>query len=67
MHYGRSVLLANHGAVGIGRTMREAFNACELVEKTARIYLLALASGKVNLVPDEGIEAGKAFFAMTQT
>ena len=62
-----AVLLANHGAVGIGRTMREAFNACELVEKTARIYLLALASGKVNLIPDEGIEAGKAFFAMNQT
>lgn len=60
-----AVLLANHGAIGVGRTMREAFDICELVEKTARIYLLALAAGKVNLVPEEGIEWGRAFFNMT--
>lgn len=60
-----AALLANHGAIGVGRTMREAFEICELVEKTARIYLLALAAGKVNLVPEEGIEWGRAFFNMT--
>ena len=38
----KAVLLANHGAVGIGRTMREAFTACELLEKTAKIYFYAL-------------------------
>jgi L-fuculose-phosphate aldolase len=42
-----AVLLANHGAVSVGRDMLTAFRAAELVEKTARIYLLALAAGKV--------------------
>lgn len=46
-----AVLMANHGAVGIGQTMRDAFTACELIEKTARVYLLALATGKVNRLP----------------
>jgi L-fuculose-phosphate aldolase len=46
-----AVLLANHGAVGTGRTMRDAFTAGELIEKTARVYLLALATGKVNRLP----------------
>ncbi len=46
-----AVLLANHGAVGVGKTMRDAFIACELLEKTARVYLLALSAGKVNQLP----------------
>jgi L-fuculose-phosphate aldolase len=48
-----AVLLANHGAVGTGGTMRDAFTACELIEKTARVYLLALSAGKVNLLPEK--------------
>lgn len=46
-----AVLLANHGAVGAGGIMRDAFTACELIEKTARVYLLALAAGRVNQLP----------------
>jgi L-fuculose-phosphate aldolase len=57
---GNAVILQNHGAVGTGRTMREAFTACELIEKTARIYLLALSVGKVNRLPDNAVEALKA-------
>jgi L-fuculose-phosphate aldolase len=62
-----AVLLPNHGAIGIGRTMREAFTVCELLEKTAKIYLCALALGKVNPLPAEAIEVGKAFFALLQS
>ncbi|MDD5339187.1 MAG: class II aldolase/adducin family protein [Dehalococcoidales bacterium] len=47
-----AALLENHGAVGVGLTMRDAFNACELVEKTAEVYLLALGAGKVNELPE---------------
>jgi len=61
-----AVLLPNHGAVGIGRTMSDAFTACELIEKTARIYLLALSTGKVNLLPDEEFEAEKAIYDRLQ-
>jgi len=59
-----AVLLANHGVVGVGRTMRDALTACELVEKTAKVYISALALGKVNLLPAEVIEAEQAFFRM---
>jgi L-ribulose-5-phosphate 4-epimerase len=56
------VLLAHHGALGIGRTMRDAFTACEIIEKTARIYLLALGVGKVRRLPADGIKAMKAIY-----
>lgn len=60
------VLLPNHGAVAVGRSMREAFTASELVEKTSRVYLLALATGKARPLPAEAVETEKAFFAMLQ-
>lgn len=62
-----AVLLPNHGALGVGRTMRDAFVTCELLEKTAKIYLLALAVGRVNPLPTEAVEVEKAFFAMLQS
>lgn len=59
-----AALLPNHGVLAVGRDMREAFTACELVEKTAKIYVMASALGKVNILPAEALEAEKAFFAM---
>jgi L-fuculose-phosphate aldolase len=61
-----AVLLANHGAVGIGPTMREAFTACELIEKTAKVYLLALAVGKVNQLPKKAREVLKTLYHKQQ-
>ncbi len=57
-----AVLMANHGALSVGRNMREAFTICELLEKTARIYISALGLGKVNLLPADMAEVEKAFF-----
>jgi L-fuculose-phosphate aldolase len=57
-----AVLLANHGAVGMGKTMRDAFTACELIEKTARVYLLALTAGKVNDLPKKARKMQQEFF-----
>jgi L-ribulose-5-phosphate 4-epimerase len=62
-----AVLLPNHGAVGTGRTVRDAFTASELIEKTAKIYWLALATGKVNLLPPEALEAEKALYNRLQS
>jgi len=62
-----AVLLANHGAVGTGRTMRDAFTACELIEKTARVYFLALSAGKVNQLPEKAIAIQKELYAKLQT
>lgn len=62
-----AVLLPNHGAVAAGRTMRDAFNAAELMEKTAKIYLLALMAGKVNLVPPEALKYYRYYFQKQQS
>lgn len=61
-----AVLLPNHGVIGTGRTVRHAFTACELVEKTARIFLLALSTGTVNHLPAAAIAAGKALYDRLQ-
>jgi L-ribulose-5-phosphate 4-epimerase len=61
-----AVLIPNHGAVGTGRTMRDAFTACELMEKTAHIYLLALGAGKVNQLPGAVIKLEKAAYDKLQ-
>ncbi len=34
-----SALMANHGAVCIGRSLDEAFTACQILEKTAKIFI----------------------------
>ena len=57
-----AVILANHGAVTVGRDMREAFTNCEMLEKTARIYIYALGVGKINPVPADALEMEKAYF-----
>lgn len=62
-----AVLLPNHGAIGVGRSLREAFNVCELIEKTAKTYYLALSLGKVHPMPDDALQAAKAFFNMLQS
>lgn len=59
-----AVILANHGVVGVGKDLREAFTVCELVEKSAQVFYLSLTMGKVNLLPEEAIQTGRAFFNM---
>jgi L-fuculose-phosphate aldolase len=58
-----AVLMANHGALSVGSDMREAFDACELLEKAAMTYIWATVLGKVNPLPAEAAEVEKAFFA----
>ena len=57
-----AVILANHGTVTVGRDMREAFVNCEMLEKTARIYIYALGAGKIKPVPADAFEMEKAYF-----
>lgn len=40
-----AVLLANHGAIGMGRSLEEAFLVCRILEKSARVYLLSTQIG----------------------
>lgn len=57
-----AALLPNHGAVAVGRTMREALTVSALLEKTARVFCLALSLGEVHPLPDEALRAGLAHF-----
>lgn len=41
----QSVLLANHGMLGCGANLKEAMTMCELVEKTAHIFIAAQSLG----------------------
>jgi L-fuculose-phosphate aldolase len=57
-----AVVLANHGTLTVGRNLREALNNCELLEKTARVYVLAMGLGALTLMPADMAEVEKAFF-----
>ena len=58
-----AVLLANHGAVCVGKDLREAFTNCEMLEKTAKIYICVLSIGRPNPIPAESLEAMSAYFS----
>ena len=61
---GRSAaLLPNHGAVALGRDMREAVTAAEILEKTAQSYLLALGAGNANPLPAATLRMCLAVYA----
>ena len=62
----RAVLLQNHGAIAIGRTLTDAFMASELIEKTAKVFILARYAGKVNQLPPEIIAATEALYRRSQ-
>lgn len=58
-----AVLLANHGALAVGRDLAEAFDHCQLLEKTAKIYALARLVGEVRALSPRALEAGRTAFA----
>ncbi len=54
-------LIQNHGALTLGPTLDQAWMNVEFLEKTAKVYQGALATGnKVNQIPDDIIELMKA-------
>lgn len=51
-----AVLLANHGVAGGGRSVREAMLACQMVEKSAQINLMARSLGQPFELDREDVE-----------
>ena len=51
----RACLLAHHGVVAAGASLRAALALAELVEELARLYLLCLPAGEPPTLPDEEI------------
>lgn len=50
-----AVLLANHGLVGVGNTLEEAFKVCQVVEKSAQIYIMSRLLGEPVVLSQEDI------------
>lgn len=51
---GSAVLLANHGLVGVGKTLRGALRVCYITEETAQVAYIAAKLGTVyELTPGE--------------
>ncbi|WP_438447981.1 class II aldolase/adducin family protein [Gorillibacterium sp. sgz5001074] len=51
-----TLLLGNHGLVTVGRNLREAYYRTEVVEESARIYLLAKAAGTPKVLTEQELE-----------
>lgn len=54
-------LLANHGALTVGRDLREALCCCQYLEKLAQAFLLATAAGGPRRLPEAMIEATRVY------
>jgi L-fuculose-phosphate aldolase len=54
-------LIANHGAVCVGRDIDEAFKVCEVLEMTAKIYRMSLSVGRPSVISDENVAALRDF------
>jgi L-fuculose-phosphate aldolase len=51
-----AVILANHGVVGVGRTALESLIVCRIVEKAAKVYLLADLIARPMVLAGEDID-----------
>ncbi|HBX22379.1 MAG TPA: class II aldolase/adducin family protein [Desulfotomaculum sp.] len=51
-----AVLLANHGLVGMGRDLDEAYQVCLVVEKAAQVYAMAAMMGRVEVISPEDVQ-----------
>ncbi len=57
-----AVLLANHGMIGVGRNLDEAFRVCQVVEKSAQVTLLAQLMGGVVELSQEDINGMRSYY-----
>ncbi|AHF07601.1 class II aldolase/adducin family protein [Desulfitobacterium metallireducens] len=48
-----AVFLANHGLVGVGRSVEEALKVCQIVEKSAQIHIMSRLLGTPVQLSDE--------------
>ena len=56
-------LLANHGAVAVGKDMEAAFKVCTILEMTSQIYYMARCIGEPKPLDDDKVAFMKDFVA----
>lgn len=59
----KAALLANHGVVALGEDMEEALKVAEIVEKSAKIYLLAKIFGEPHELSEEDVEIMRKMYS----
>jgi L-fuculose-phosphate aldolase len=57
-----AALLANHGMIGVGQDLEEAFKVCQVVEKGAQIMLFASLIGGAVQLTSHDIEEMRNFY-----
>lgn len=57
-----AVLIRNHGPVCCGSSLEEAKVCCQVVEKSAKMYLHIAGSKKINLIEEKWVKAGRLYF-----
>lgn len=60
-----AVLLANHGVVGVGRDLIEAFDVCQVVERSAQVYAWAGLNGRPVELPGRDIDELRSAYLTT--
>ncbi|KJS18930.1 MAG: aldolase [Clostridiaceae bacterium BRH_c20a] len=60
-----AVLLANHGVVGVGYSLQEAYKACLLVEKTAHIGISAQLLGQAVVLTEDEVDWMRKAYLLT--
>lgn len=56
MQQNSAVLMANHGVLTRGHNLQEAFIAAEIVEKTAKVYILSQQIGTPTVLVEQDVE-----------
>ena len=59
-----AAIIRNHGAVGVGRTLKEALRVCSLIERVAKIHAYASITGEVGELPADVVECEQAIYKM---
>lgn len=55
-------LLANHGLIGIGRSIEEAYKVCLIVEKSAQIAYLSRTMGSPCILSDGDVQVMRDYY-----
>ncbi|MGX9758725.1 class II aldolase/adducin family protein [Clostridioides difficile] len=58
----RACLLANHGVIAVGPSVKHALTAAVMLEDAAKVYYLAKSVGTPVLLPDEEVQRARNVF-----
>jgi len=62
-----AVLMANHGSLCVGSSLEKAYHVVNLVERAARVYLLARTVGEPPVLPQEALETQVMIYDFKKT